>query len=232
MRLFRQLLLLLVTIIAGLSHAANAQVSPLQVIDQELRANFPNVASVDAADLQMLMADPQRPIILDVREAKEFAVSHIQDAVRIDPDAELDDVLQTIGPDLKGRAIIVYCSVGMRSTELADRIRAGLKGKGASRIANLSEGIFGWHNAKRPLVRGKQATSYVHPYDALWGQLLRQQNLTAYVPVLQGQKPATGWGSNETTRFILAFLGIFALLALAAGLRSRRLRQLLGGQKS
>jgi hypothetical protein len=46
MRLFRQLLLLAITIIAGLSNAANAQISPLSVIDQELRANCPDVAGI------------------------------------------------------------------------------------------------------------------------------------------------------------------------------------------
>lgn len=154
MCLFRQLLLLAIIMIAGLSHAANAQISPLPIIDQELRASFPDVASITAAELPTLLSGEERPIILDVREPEEFAVSHLQGAVRIDPDAELVDVLRAIGPDLKRRAIIVYCSVGVRSTQLAERVHIGLKSRGASRIANLSEGIFGWHNAKRPLVWG------------------------------------------------------------------------------
>lgn len=224
MRHFWQLLLLAIIMIAGLSHAGNAQISPLPVIDEELRVSFPNVASIRAAELQLLLSGEERPIILDVREPEEFAVSHLQGAVRIDPDAELVDVLRVIGPDLKGRAIIVYCSVGVRSTQLAERVYNGLKSRGASRIANLSEGIFGWHNAKRPLVRGTQATSYVHPYDALWGQLLRQQDLTAYAPVSQGKKPKAGLGADETTLHILVFLGGFALLALVVGFRSRRSR--------
>lgn len=232
MRLFRQVLLLAIAIIAGLSHAANAQISPLPVIDQELRANFPEVGGITAAELQTLLNGEEQPIILDVREAEEFAVSHLQGAVRIDPDAGLDDVLQAIGPDLKGRAIIVYCSVGVRSTQLAARVYEGLKSRGANRVANLSEGIFGWHNAKRPLTRGAQATSYVHPYDALWGLLLRQQDLTAYAPVLQETKPTAGPGSDQSTPYILAFLGGFALLVLALSMRSRRFRQRLGDQKS
>ncbi len=232
MRLFWQLLLLAIIMIAGQSHTANAQISPLPVIDQELRVSFPGVASIRGAELQTLLNGEERPIILDVREPEEFAVSHLQGAVRIDPSAELVDVLRSIGPDLKGRAIIVYCSVGVRSTQLAERVHNGLKSRGASRIANLSEGIFGWHNAKRPLVRGTQATFYVHPYDALWGQLLRQQDLTAYAPVLQGKKPTAGSGSHETTLHILIFFGVFALLALVVGFRSRRPRQPFGGQKS
>lgn len=226
MRLFWQLLLLAITIIAGLSHAAHAKISPSQVIDQELRANFPDIASITAAELQTILSGEERPIILDVREPEEFAVSHIQGAVRIDPDAKLDDVLRVIGPDLKGRAIIVYCSVGVRSTQLAERVHDGLKSRGASRIANLSEGVFGWHNAKRLLVRGSQLTPYVHPYDRVWGKLVNQQGLTAYAPVANRTRPEAPLGFNETALRLGAFLGVFALLAYAETLRPRRLRLL------
>jgi rhodanese-related sulfurtransferase len=225
-------LVYLVLMAFGYSSIAVAQISPLPVIDNELRANFPNVASIKAADLQTLLSNQKRPIILDVRAPEEFAISHLPGAVRIDPGAKIDDVLRAIGQQLNGRDVIVYCSVGLRSTELADRMREGLKAKGAGRIANLSEGIFGWHNANRPLMQGAQATSYVHPYDALWGQLLRQQNLTTYAPVLQGQKRAAGSGFDDATLYIIACLGVFVLLALAASLRPRWLRQPFGSQKS
>jgi rhodanese-related sulfurtransferase len=224
MRCVRQLLLLAIMMIAVLSTAANAKFSSLTAIDRELRASFPDVESIKAAELQTVLSGKERPIILDVREPEEFAVSHLQGAVRIDPDAELDEVLRAIGPDLKGRAIIVYCSVGVRSTQLTERVYDGLKARGASRIANLSEGVFGWHNAKRPFVRGTLATSYVHPYDALWGQLLHQQDLAAYAPILQGKNPTVGSGFDETTLFILVTLCVFVLLALAVSFRSRQLR--------
>ena len=227
MRFVRQLLLFAIMMIAGLANAANAQTSHLPAIDQELRANFPDVVSIRAAELQALLNGKKRPIILDVREPEEFAVSHIQGAVRIDPDAELDDVLRAIGLDLKGRTIIVYCSVGVRSTRLAERVRERLKSRGVRRIANLSEGIFGWHNAMRPLMRGTQATPYVHPYDVLWGQLLHQQDLTAYAPVLSGMVPVeSAPGFSGTALRLSIFLGVFALLALAETMRPRRPRLL------
>lgn len=223
MRCVRQLLLLAITMIAVLSHAANAKISPLTVIDQELRTNFPDVESIKASELQTVLGGKERPVILDVREPEEFAVSHIQGAVRIDPDAELNDVLLAIGTNLKGRPVIVYCSVGVRSTQLAERVHKGLKFRGASRVANLSEGIFGWHNAKRSLVRDTQASAYVHPYDALWGLLLRRQDLTAYAPVLQGKRQTAGAGSNEKTLNLLLFLGLFSVFAVALALPSRNL---------
>ncbi len=140
-------------------------------------------------------------------------------------------MLLAIGTDLKGRSVIVYCSVGVRSTQLAERVYDGLKARGASRIANLSEGVFGWHNAKRPLVRDTQASAFVHPYDALWGQFLRRQNLTAYAPVLHGTRPTVGAGSNEKTFNLLLFLGLFSVFALVLALPSRRLHWPFCSQK-
>lgn len=167
---------------ALLAQSAHAKIEPLPVIDRELRANFPEVSTIDATDLQTLVNSGHRPIILDVREADEFAVSHLPGSARVDPGAELDDVLRATGSNLKGRTVIVYCSVGVRSTELAARVRQGLKTRGAARIANLREGIFGWHNRSLPLVRGQQATPYIHPYNGLWGQLVRRQALISYTP--------------------------------------------------
>lgn len=159
----RPTLLFVVLMFVAMVSPAWAQVSALAAIDQELRAHFPKVTSIKAVELEKLMGSKLRPIVIDVWEPEEFAVSRLQGAVRIDPDAELDDVLRAIGPELEDRIIIVYCSVGVRSTELAERVGGGLKSRGVSQIANLSKGIFGWHNATRTLMRGTQKTPYVDP---------------------------------------------------------------------
>ena len=224
------LLLMFMAVVAMVSPVW-AQISPLPVIDQELRANFPDVASIKASELQKQLGGGKHPIILDVREREEFAVSHLRGAVRIDPEAELDDVLRAIGSDPKDRDIIVYCSVGVRSTKLAERVLEGLKERGVRQVSNLSEGIFGWHNTKRPLIRGAQATRYVHPYDALWGRLVSRRDLISYAPVLPGTMPVKASGFNETVLRLGAFLGVFTLLALAETLRPRRLRLLPRGQR-
>jgi sterol desaturase/sphingolipid hydroxylase (fatty acid hydroxylase superfamily)/rhodanese-related sulfurtransferase len=231
MRLFAKLWLCLFMIIASVAAPALAQIDPLPVIDQQLRSNFSAVETISAEALQTRMDQDDPPIILDVREADEFAVSHLKGAVRIDPDAELADIIQAIGARLKGRDIIVYCSVGVRSTTLADRVREDLKGRGARRIANLSQGIFGWHNAGRPLMLGQGPTPYVHPYNALWGQLVTRQPLTAYVPISAGQAPVKAAGFNETLIRLSIFLGVFTLLAFAEGMRPRRVRMQSKGQR-
>jgi sterol desaturase/sphingolipid hydroxylase (fatty acid hydroxylase superfamily)/rhodanese-related sulfurtransferase len=231
MRKLWQLIVSALLLAAGVPQASGAQVAPLTTIDRELRAAFPDVASIDAGELQTMMDGSTRPVILDIREADEFAVSHLPGAVRVDPGAGVNDIVRAIGADLKGRDVIVYCSVGVRSTQLAQRVHIGLETLGARQIANLREGIFGWHNGTRPLVRGAQPTPYVHPYSALWGHLVQRQAYTSYEPVLPGKPPVTHPGSSELQVRLVAFLGVFALMALAEALHPRRRRLLSRGRR-
>jgi rhodanese-related sulfurtransferase len=222
MRLSGKSLLCLFLLILGLTGPVSALPDPLPVIDNQLRRDFPEIESINAADLQILLEREPGPILLDIREADEYAVSHLKGALRIGPDAELRDVLRATGPDLKGRTIIVYCSVGVRSTELAARLREGLKAHGAARIANLSQGIFGWHNTKRPLVRSGQLTPYVHPYDRLWGRLVKRQELARYSPLPSAPAPALGMGLGPILMMLSA---IAVLLGTFLMVRRSRLRQ-------
>jgi rhodanese-related sulfurtransferase len=222
MRLVGQRLLCLFLVIVGFTSPTFASVDPLPMIDNQLRRNFPEIESIKAIELQALLESDPAPVMLDIREMDEYVVSHLVGALRVDPDAELADVLHTTGHDLKGRTIIVYCSVGVRSTELAARLRKGLKAQGAARIANLSEGIFGWHNAMRPLMRDGQPTPYVHPYDGLWGQLLNRQELARYSPFepKPALAPDTGLGP-----ILMLLTAIAALAGAFLMIRNRRRRQ-------
>jgi rhodanese-related sulfurtransferase len=222
MQPFWQRLLCFFLIIVGLTSPSYASVDPLPVIDEQLRREFPEIESINAADLQILLNREPGPLILDIREADEYAVSHLKGALRVDPASELDDVLRTTGPDLKGRTIIVYCSVGVRSTALAARLRKGLTARGVTRIANLSQGIFGWHNARRPLVRSDQVTPYVHPYDALWGQLVKRKELARYSPLVS--QPPLSLGVDIDQILIIVSV-IFVLIGTVWSARRVRLRQ-------
>jgi rhodanese-related sulfurtransferase len=209
MRFMRKYLLSICLAIAGWSNAGWAQVDPLPVIDSQLVRDFPAVQSITAAQLQHVMEREPKPILLDIRTADEFAVSHLKGAIRVDPDASLDDVLRATGPDLKGRDVVVYCSVGVRSTELAARLYTGLKAIGAANVANLSQGIFGWHNARRPLTRAGVPITYIHPYDAKWGQLLEQKNLIRYSANNASQAPAS-------RTYLMILIALFGALIVSA----------------
>jgi rhodanese-related sulfurtransferase len=127
---------------------------------------FPDVQWVDTATLADWMNAPpsEAPLLLDVRSEDEFAVSHLRGAVRVEPGRRSFESLID-----ESRPVVVYCSVGYRSAAIVGALEAS----GIADIHNLRGGIFTWANEGRPLFRGEAPASTVHPYDELWGVLLR-----------------------------------------------------------
>ena len=84
-------------------------------------------------------------LVVDVREANEFAAGHILGAKNL-PLAKLD----ASGAELakkKERPVIVYCDGSERSAKAL----AALKRHGFTRVANLSGGLAAWQQAGLPV---------------------------------------------------------------------------------
>ena len=148
-------------------------------VESSIHQEFPEVRQMSTGELADRLADPKRPtpLLLDVRRAEEYAVSHLEGALWVDPDLEgvaLRDALPTeLDPDTP---IVAYCSVGYRSSRLVRRLEA----EGFADVVNLQGSIFRWANEGRPLVTkavdGESvATRSVHPYDRTWGRLLDRE---------------------------------------------------------
>lgn len=148
-------------------------------VEAQVERDFPNVGQLQADDLAAQTRLGGALIILDVREPEEFAVSHLAGARLIAPGASIKEVRQVLGPSIKGVRIVLYCSVGYRSSKLADRVQESLLADGAATVENLRGGIFGWFNDDRPLVDAQGSTRQVHPYDSRWGRLLKPVSGTA-----------------------------------------------------
>ena len=168
------------------SPAALAQTSPqdsrLSKIHSKIVTDHPALTHVSGAEITALINNDQNILLLDVREAKEFSVSHIDGAVRVDPDISLKDFMARFGDKAIGKQVILYCSVGRRSSRLGDNVREALLTAGATRVSNLEGGVFRWHNAHGPLVSGDIETDKVHPYNIWWGRLLERKGAIAYTP--------------------------------------------------
>lgn len=126
---------------------------------------------------------PQELLVLDVREPEEHRVSHIPGAVRVPPGMSTRAFLARFGDQLAGRKVVLYCSVGERSSRLAKEIDMAARAAGAAEIHNLTGGIFNWHNQKRPLMSKAGQTDKVHPYNWWWSRLVERRELTSYEPV-------------------------------------------------
>jgi rhodanese-related sulfurtransferase len=145
-------------------------------VERLINANYPDTPTITTDSLAARLADSTaaQPLLLDARSPEEFAVSHLPEARRIDPDAEAYPALDSLAADAP---IVVYCSVGYRSAGVVQRIRA----QGFSEASNLRGSIFRWANEGRTVVRDSEAVRQVHPFDATWGQLL-EEDLRAYEP--------------------------------------------------
>src|SRR5687767_11884678 len=87
-----------------------------------VRRLFSDVSHLSPSALDAWLRESQRPPpqIVDARSEKEFAVSHLARAVRVDPKSNASAALSTFDPE---RPIVIYCSAGYRGATLARRLQ-------------------------------------------------------------------------------------------------------------
>jgi rhodanese-related sulfurtransferase len=139
-----------------------------EILQRRTAARFPIVKWISTDELGRWQSDtgqPQ-PVLLDARTAPEFAISHLEHAVPIDP---YRPSLRSLGKTPKTEAIVVYSSAGYRGARVAEFLRRA----GYINTVNLSGGLFRWANEGRPMFRAEgRPAALVHPYDRRWGILL------------------------------------------------------------
>lgn len=152
----------------------------LSAVHDNIEQQYPEVNHLNAEDF--LDIDKSEFVVLDVRERDEFDVSHIDGAIRISPDASGSDVIDKISDIARGKDVIFYCSVGVRSSILADKSREQLNELGVRGVYNLTGGLFQWHNEGRTMVNASGETPFIHPFDSIWGKLVQRQDFIKTTP--------------------------------------------------
>ena len=159
--------------------------SRLQSTVDDVAKKWPAISHVAPAEAEKMLRDGTAAIF-DVRSAEEFEVSHVPGAIRVDPAMTRDAFLSQHGAALKGKTAVFYCAVGVRSSNLAQRVGAdAMKTAGAVRSVNVAGGIFAWHGEALPLENAQGKTDLVHGYDSSWGKLVKRQELIATEPPKQ-----------------------------------------------
>ncbi len=153
----------------------------LQATIADVARRWPNIEHISPADLKQILST-RAAVVFDVRTPEEHAVSHLPGAIHVEPDMGAAAFLERYGKQVKGKTVVFYCSVGVRSSRFAERVAQGLKARGATAVDDLAGGIFAWHGEGRALVDAKGPTDFVHPYDASWGRLLARPQLARTVP--------------------------------------------------
>ena len=138
----------------------------LDRIKKITRQSFPFVRQISTEQLATWMeTSNQSLLIVDVRSADEFAISRLRGAVNLTTAQQITEAIHSRKPF----TAILYCSVGFRSSRLADELAR----RGIADVANLEGSIFQWANEGRPLYRDETLVKQVHPYGKRWAGLLR-----------------------------------------------------------
>lgn len=169
-----------IAITACLLSACAAGKDGLDSIHADIISDHASVAQISPDAFAAL--DDTNLLILDIREPEEYAVSRIPGAIWVNPSATADTATIQIG-SVAGKKVIVYCSVGRRSSIFAERVQNKMIENGAVSVANLERGIFGWHNEQRALVDANGTTDAVHPYDAIWKRHVERGEKARYTPL-------------------------------------------------
>lgn len=167
-----------------------------------VHADFPLVPRITVKELAAWQADTNRipPALYDVRTAEEFAVSHLPNAIRLDPRNRARDVLSELDPQ---KPAVLYCSVGYRSSLMADQLRV----LGHTNVFSVEGSIFAWSAAGLPLVSNGVPVKLVHPYSESYARLLPHE---AQYPL-----PALQNLANEYGPRLNPFKAVNALILLA-----------------
>ncbi len=133
-----------------------------------VREDFPRVQHISTDELATVLEEHKNFTLLDTREPEEYEVSHIQGAVLAEG---VRDALKVLKDKSREDLVIVYCSVGYRSSSIANKLAR----RGFTNVVNVEGSLFKWANENRPVFSGDKVVDKVHPYDEDWGRLLDQK---------------------------------------------------------
>lgn len=135
---------------------------------EEIEGRWPSVPQMPPRELARRLARPDgeaRTLLIDVRQRGEYDVSHLPGAVHAASPGDIRALIREVPPE---RDVVLYCSVGVRSSEAVDRLMAG----GRTNVYNLRGSMFQWANDGHPVMSNGLPAGVVHPYNREWGRLL------------------------------------------------------------
>ena len=128
-----------------------------------------NKNSVPYISVQELQAKPKY-IVLDARELKEYNTSHLKNAIYVGFN-KFDNSKVTKKIENKNTPIAVYCSIGVRSEKIAEKL---IK-LGYTNVYNVYGGIFEYKNSGGTVVNNSnRATDSVHTFNKRWSEYLQK----------------------------------------------------------
>ncbi len=139
-----------------------------KTLDKLLKQHNDN--GVPYITVEELAMPKTKAILLDAREPKEYKISHLKDAVYVGYDKFQLDSVQKLYPN-KEEEIVVYCSLGIRSETVAEKLKAA----GYTNVRNLYGGIFEWKNKNFTVYNSaEKETDTIHTFNKEWSKWLQK----------------------------------------------------------
>jgi len=129
-----------------------------------------NKETIPYISVENLQKISDNVILLDARELNEFETSHLKNAQFVGYDNfKLKKTIKNL-PN-KDAKIVVYCSLGVRSEDIAEK----LKKAGYTNVLNLYGGIFEWKNNNYKVYTfGDKETEKIHTCTKEWSKWLEK----------------------------------------------------------
>ncbi|WP_246139118.1 rhodanese-like domain-containing protein [Gelidibacter salicanalis] len=144
-----------------------------ELLQQHNNHNVPYIS------VQELAMPKTNTIIFDTREFEEYQISRIANSIFVGYNT-FDINQATLHLKDKHQAIVVYCSLGIRSEKIAQQLQKA----GYTSVYNLYGGIFEWKNADFTIVDSDgYPTDNVHAYSEAWSKWLLK-GTKVYGPIL------------------------------------------------
>lgn len=105
------------------------------------------ITEIDLATYRQQAASPTPPLLIDVRDAEEFAAGHPFGAIHLSR-GTLEGKIENVVPDLN-TPLVVTCAGGNRSAFAAE----SLQKMGYTAVSSLIGGFGAWVKAGQPVVK-------------------------------------------------------------------------------
>jgi thioredoxin len=126
------------------------------------------VKTIDAKSFAEKLKTNENPQLLDVRTPEEYGVEHIGNAKNVNWNG--DDFVAKVNSYDKSKPIFVYCKVGGRSAQAANKLAE----LGFKEIYNLNGGIMKW-NAENN-ANSMPSTKIIGICDQEYGELIKSSD--------------------------------------------------------
>lgn len=124
--------------------------------------------TVTKISVKELMPKIDQVVLLDAREPQEYEVSHLKNAKFVGFNQFNISILQYLS---KNSEIVVYCSIGVRSEKIGEKLKAA----GFTNVKNLYGSIFEWVNQGNQVFDTQnRPTKKVHAFNKKWGVWLNK----------------------------------------------------------